>query len=279
MTQNHKLLLNDYLKDPTDIRLHIFANSVNKSFELNKKNIPALKSLINDYSLNPIPSRLKNIETYLEVNKSIPKANKSLAQLKTLTPKDLKEELSDTQKEMNTLANSINRLKSAKATPQSLDKISELEVKLNELKTSKGDFDRTDMEKILNKNWMDNVLGILGHWDDSNSIAYKLVNGIGPRIEIKTGMPLAPVLEALEFFSNTKFRHLWWNQTNKGYGSQSTGFTEMTILTLANSGLSPIKENGVSTDIRSGQEINSNVNFGSISIPGIGQTIGVTYKK
>jgi len=48
MNKNNKLLLNDYLKDSTDLRLSLFATMLNPLFKLDRKVKEQLIKLIED---------------------------------------------------------------------------------------------------------------------------------------------------------------------------------------------------------------------------------------
>ena len=282
MNKIHKLLLKDYYKDTTEMRLNLFVSAVNPNFILNKKTIPLVKQLLEDYRLDPSNSRLKVLISHISTTTIHPN-RLTPTQMKKLTPTEVKISADKTTKEKTEIDKKESQLLRLLQTnygnnPAAQEKISNLREEIDNLReNNEARYAPASQERT----WRDNVLGVFGHWDDEDSIAYKLINGTEARITIDTGMPLEPVIQALEYFSGNKNIHLnWYVQSNKGYGTQSVGFKEQAILTNRRSGLQPIKENGVSVDINSGQERESTVTqmVNSTHIPGTGFVLGVNYK-
>ncbi len=281
MEKMQLLLLNDYLNDSTDIRLSLFANRVNSLFVLNKKNSQSLKQLINDYKNDKTNKmRLKNIESFLGANSSIPKNRLKPSQMKELTPEKVAV-IRKEKTEFDKLIEELGRFKSIHnwgANPTLLAKISELQMKVDDMDRERGGFDAKPPEQT----YLDIVLGAVGHWDDTESIAYELINGNQPRITINSGQNFEIILYWLAALSQKQLRP-WMVQTNKGYGTTAGKFTEQVILTDKRSGLSPIKENNVAFSI--GPEGTTEVNGGVAAqiintiptIPGAGTKMRVEY--
>ena len=254
MDKNSKLLLEDYLKDPTQMRLFLFASRVSPNFKLTKANSPALAQLILDYQTDPKPVRLKNIETFLgnvplPKNRIKPSDMKKMSTVQSQTVKKEKTEFDKKREELGRL----------KATPgwgenSSLrDKIFALQEEVNELDRQQGGFDPQPPEAT----YLAIVIGAVGHWEDPNSIAYELIHGTQPRITLDSGQNFNLILDWLQQFSGKPLRP-WIVQTNKGYGTMQGKFKEQVILTDQRSGLPLIKENNVSLRISDGQVTEDN---------------------
>jgi hypothetical protein len=283
------LLLNDYLKDSTDLRLSLFVNSINPVFAVNKKNSDSIKQLISDYKLDNSKQRVKNIENYLnsavETKETKTKRFKP-SELKNMPKSELAavskaviKERTEIEKKEELLLN-LKRTENWNMNPALLEKITGLQSELNELYRERGDYEIKPPEAT----YFAIVNGFLGHWEDEGSIAYKLVNQLEPRIIVNCSMDPVTLINWLEQLSGKQIRNNYWCQSNKGYGVQSSSFKEQAIFTNKCSGLSPVKENNVSIQIDSNgtsQEVNSGVAANIIatapSIPGTGKEIKIEY--
>lgn len=264
MTKNSKLLLEDYLKDKSELRLSLFANSVNNLFKLDKTSKEQLKTLIADYELNKLPARLKIIDSFLATNKEVPAARIKPSDIKNNTVTKFQKDAPKANEELKSLQKQMQAYVGRGRNWDLNEKYIELSNKIKEIETKAGMFNEYPREEAIAKAKLDIVLGLIGHWEDSKSIAYELINGTRPRITIKSGVDMKDILQWLTELSGKQARHfIVQNDDLSGslYGRASNSNPTYT-LTDVHSGLQPIKDNFTSQMMtENGSLVNSNIDL------------------
>ncbi len=190
MNKNTLMLLEDFIKDGSDIRLSILCKNLNPYFKLDKKNKEQVKLLINDYVGDRNKGRLKVIESLI-LNQSPlfgKRNNKNDTQIQSKTstlPNKLTSLLQTPSKEMmecNILREEVVSLRAMAGTnpsmmvqlnlPQKEAKLKMMETALG-LRNEKAGFDREateDNERTL-------LISTLGYWEDKNSLSHEILYG------------------------------------------------------------------------------------------------------
>lgn len=248
MLKTHKLLLNDYLKDKTDLRLLLFANSINPTFKLDKKTKDGLISLINDYERDVSNKmRIKNIESFLGlvVNQAGRGKRITPSEIKVMTP-EKKAEISELNLKMEEIRDKIHALRRRlhvgnPANDRINDEIDVLMAELRPYEEEAGYYNPAPPEKSQ----LDIILGLLGHWDDENSIAHELIYGNRPRVEIRTSTDIPAMIFNLGRLSGKTVRQFYC-QNNCISGSLSASGKQdnqmIWVLTDPKSGLQPMND-------------------------------------
>ncbi len=261
MNKNHKLLLNDYLKDSSEKRLSLFISMVNSQFKLDKKSKEQVISLIEDYKLDNSKQRLNILETFIAGNKKEdglfrPKTAKKIAAGEI---KQTVEEVKETKQisEDNIKADAIRktmmglmRSRRPDMFNQKLEaQIDELKAELKPIEERLGCYDVVPSEKSK----LDVIFGVFGHWDDPESVAYELRCGIRPKIQIRTDQDVRQAFADMVLLAQVAFRQFYL--TNNALAGGTKGVKHVTIWTFvdAKSGLGPQDTNYVETNLDTGE--------------------------
>lgn len=239
MTKNNKLLLEDYLRDKTDLRLSLFANSINAAFKMDKKSKEQLRLLIADYELNKLPARLKIIESFVGVTKEVSKARIKPSELKSQTLSREQIEAPKKNSELEMLYRKAATYRQSKNFDLNEEYVKCLN-RIKELEIEAGLYDVKPPEHSQ----LSLVLGILGHWDDPNSIAHELIHGQKSRIVIESGVQIRDLIKWLGELSGQNTRQ-FYVQSNEMSGSLQQG-NKQPIYTLTDARYgAPAKNNFV----------------------------------
>ena len=170
-----KILLADYLKDPSDMRLDILCANLNPAFKLIKSNKSQIKLMIEDYSKDPSKQRLKILTTFI----GGVTAPKSLRKIKSKMEAQQNQEPDEyiiIQKEMAELNKQIVDAKGDKmiinalANPYKMLE-ARLEVAIRDRdRRMLAQLDPVKIEKEM-------ILKLFGNPEDVTSHAYKILNG------------------------------------------------------------------------------------------------------
>ncbi len=258
MTKNHKLLLQDYLKDSTDLRLSLFATMLNSLFKLDKKNKEQLVRLIDDYKLDQSKMRLDMIEKFIggasqEKGLFKPKQAKEVKASPVQTA-ELKE-LSDNEKQMNNLRSALSALLRTPnwATNISVkNQIDDLRAQLQPLEMKAGFYDPAPPEKSK----LDIIFGLFGHWDDPESLAYEMFHGNRPRLEVRTNQDVPQAIRDLIVLSGKQMRQFYVTSNEMSGGVKGTNHRPIWTLVDAASGQGPANSNFIETNLQTGQTTN-----------------------
>ncbi len=231
MNKLSKLLFEDYKKDNSDLRLELFVNSINSEFELNKKNKAQVRQLLADYISDSSKSREKLLENYISgttTTKTV-KSNKKEIKLLTIAKEDTND-----YKLMKDLGTKINKLKSQNPSIQRNTEIEALSKELLDLETAAGYF--ADDPKAQEKTEISLLKGILGDWETAGTMAYEILNGGRPRLNITSIYEMPMLLKWLERYSGQQTR-----QFDIAHTVANNGFKNTWVLTEKGSGLPPVE--------------------------------------
>ncbi len=230
MNKLNKLLFEDYKKDNSDLRLELFVNSINSEFELNKKNKIQVRQLLADYNSDPSKAREKLLENYIGGSTAkVTKSSKKEIKLVTASKED-----TDDYKRMKDLGTKINKLKSQNPSIQRNTEIETLSKELLDLETAAGYF--ADDPKAQEKTEISLLKGILGDWETPNTMAYEILNGGRPRLNITSIYEIPMLLKWLERYSGQQPR-----QFDIAHTVANNGFKNTWVLTEKGSGLPPVE--------------------------------------
>lgn len=253
MTKTQSILLEDYLRDKTDVRLSIFVGSLNPEFKLNKVSKEQIKLLISDYSLDRNRTRLKNIETFLsggsEVKqvKVVGKKSAGIEQPKVNKLTSLLGEEKDQDTiELITLTNELKELRSRYMGNPNWSRIDDerrifLLNRINEIEHSKGYFN--DDPLAQEKTEIAMIKGTIGDWTDSRTAAYAMLYGNRPQFMITVPYKPEFLLEILKKHSGVEPRQFIIKSIIGGSVLNKTSIKGTTYqFTDNSSGLEPMAE-------------------------------------
>lgn len=248
LNKNQKLLLNDFIKDKTDLRLTLFAGSVNPNFKLDKKNKEQLSLLIADWILDNNNLRLKTIENYLgaSANENLgnvykPKQAKAVKQ--TAAEIKINAENSELVKKMEAIRARIVQLRNSVRgnpfPPQSvINAIEEAKSELFPLENEAGMRNPQPPEKSK----LDIVLGILGHWENPESTAHEMIYGNRQKFAVQTNANLREIIGWLAELSGKQVRRMYCQNNEMQGGIKGAVHKPTWILTDADSGQAPMND-------------------------------------
>lgn len=242
MNKLNKLQLQTYITKPTDLNLSLFACGLNVAFKLDKSHKAALKELVEQYNADQNKMRLDIMERYIMGNTKPMATNRiKPSELKRLKenpePELVKkvEEMSIAAKEMEKLREEIMVYRRIPATGRSLSSEQALQEairKLFVLEKDAGMYDDVPPEKSK----YDVVIGLLGHWDDPESLSYELFNGNKPQIQIKTNDHLPGIIADMQKLADKYTRKFYVSNNMMSLMGGNNCVTTWT-LTDVNSGI------------------------------------------
>lgn len=165
--------LNDYIEDPTPINLKLFVLSVNPNAKVDKN----LKILIDKYKIDTRSPKLRlfAIENLLRSvkTKTVVKTTK-INYLPNITPEN-KEKLGELAEIKKRYVSNLGRT----GSKQAMEENEVLRQKIDDLEFDMGlKFDYKEIPKEgVELSEKSILLGVLGDWNDSNSISWELING------------------------------------------------------------------------------------------------------
>ena len=225
MNKTQLLLLGDYSKDPSDIRLSLFAKSYHPSIKLSKSDRVELKTLISDFQQDPSTIRKKLIDSHFSGLSGIsgkgptpsPTIDSTYAMTDESNFKTLLDPLGDLEgKRIVELSQSLSELyRRLNNDPNNKELREQVETgkrELFKLENAKGLYGDSDPQ-AQEKSEISVLKGILGDWEKETSIAHELLYGQKASLQIKSPLSLKNLLVNLEKYSGHKPRefHLTYN--------------------------------------------------------------------
>lgn len=226
MNKSQTLLLEDYLKDSTDLRLLTFVTCLNPAFKLNKSAKDQLKMLIADYHKDPSKQRLRILEGFVlekvEVKGAKVVKKKQVDQLQALIAPQTEDEkkvarIFELEKEIK----QIRQVMVSTELPKSeLERFHTLKNELMHLEVDLGRSGYDPMSgsafnpdpNAVEKSELALVMGCVGDWNRPGTFAHEIVNGSKPQFYISgkgknsDAFDMKKILEWLEKFVGKPIR-------------------------------------------------------------------------
>jgi hypothetical protein len=245
LTKINKLQLDDYNRSKTDLKLSLFALGINPEFKLDKKTKTLLIDLIDSYNTDLSPLRLKAIERFI-IGETKPMSEKRI------TPKQIKEaknnpegevakavvKNSENYQKMERIREEIGFIRQIPADKRTRESEADLQKALKELfvlEKEDGMYDPVPPEKSK----LDVVIGLLGHWEDPESLAYELYHGNRQQITIRTNDNVKGVISDMIYLAGKPCRGFYVNNNMMSGMSGKSGFVMTWTLTDVKSGIRP----------------------------------------
>lgn len=198
MNKSQTLLLADYLKDSTDLRLLTFVTCLNPAFKLTKSAKEQVKLLISDYQKDPSKQRLRILESFIlekvEVKGSKIVKKKPVDQLQALIAPQTEEDkkvgrIFEIEKEIKQIR---QVMVSTELPKHELERFHTLK---NELMHLEMDMGRSGYDPAFGeannpdpnakeKSELALVMGCVGDWNRPGTFAHEIVNGSKPQFYI-----------------------------------------------------------------------------------------------